>query len=66
MSILLFFFLFHLLKVENSARSDPVVRYGRHFCRTVNAVANVPSLITNGLQCLVEIAETSVEVLTEE
>ena len=39
-----------------SCRSDPLVSYGRHFGRTVHALCNVQSLLTNGLLRLGELA----------
>lgn len=38
-------------------RTDPVVRYGKHFGRTMSAVTDIMVLITNGLNVLGEVAE---------
>lgn len=32
-----------------SCKTDPVVRYGKHFGRTICAVTDISTLITNGL-----------------
>jgi hypothetical protein len=46
--------------------SDPLVSYGRHFCRTVHALCNVHALITNGLLRMGELAGEPEESFTSE
>lgn len=36
---------------------DPIVRYGKHFGRTISAVTDIAALITNGLNCMVNIED---------
>jgi hypothetical protein len=59
-------FYSHLSCIRHS--SDPLVHHGRHFGRTVYAMCNVRSLITNGLLRLEELdgGEILEESLTSE
>ncbi|KAI0055415.1 hypothetical protein BV25DRAFT_1815634 [Artomyces pyxidatus] len=43
---------------KKSSISDPLVSYGRHFGRTVHALANVQALITNGLLRMGELSDS--------
>lgn len=63
-----FLFLRRLLITDDiySSTADPLVSYGRHFGRTVHALANVKSLITNGILRLGELAEEPEESFTTE
>lgn len=49
-----------------SCTSHPLVHSGRHFGRTVHALCNVNSLITNGVLRLGELAEQPEESFTAE
>jgi hypothetical protein len=49
-----------------SCLSDPLVSYGRHFGRTVHALANVQALVTNGLLRMGELAGEPEEAFTSE
>ncbi|KAG1738830.1 uncharacterized protein EDB91DRAFT_1237634 [Suillus paluster] len=44
-----------------SLKSDPLVSHGRHFGRTVFALCNYPSLLTNGILRLEQLEEASIE-----
>ena len=59
-------FYSRLSRIRHS--SDPLVHHGRHFGRTVYAMCNVRSLITNGLLRLEESdgGEITEESLTSE
>jgi len=50
----------------SSTATDPLVSYGRHFGRTIHALANVKVLITNGILRLGELAEDAEESFTIE
>ncbi|KAG1772137.1 hypothetical protein EDD22DRAFT_976678 [Suillus occidentalis] len=47
-------------------KSDPLVSHGRHFGRTVFALCNYPSLLTNGILRLEQLEEASLEDFTAE
>jgi hypothetical protein len=49
-----------------STATDPLVSYGRHFGRTIHALANVKVLITNGILRLGELAEEAEDFFTTE
>jgi len=51
---------------KKACRSDPLVSYGRHFGRTVHALCNVQTLVTNGLLRLGELAGEPDESFTAE
>ncbi|KAG2039132.1 hypothetical protein BDR03DRAFT_933333 [Suillus americanus] len=42
-------------------KSDPLLLHGRHFGRTVFALCNYPSLLTNGILRLEQLEDTSIE-----
>ncbi|KAG1760224.1 hypothetical protein EV702DRAFT_1183519 [Suillus placidus] len=46
--------------------SDPLVSHGRHFGRTVFALCNYPSLLTNGILRLEQMEDTSLEEFSAE
>ncbi|KAG1827582.1 uncharacterized protein BJ212DRAFT_1443543 [Suillus subaureus] len=46
---------------EFSLKSDPLVSHGRHFGRTVFALCNYPSLLTNGILCLEQLEDATLE-----
>lgn len=56
----------HLGPRKKACLSDPLVSHGRHFGRTVHALCNVQSLLTNGLLRLGELSEESDEYFTAE
>ncbi|KAG0708538.1 hypothetical protein DFH29DRAFT_979255 [Suillus ampliporus] len=47
-------------------KSDPLVSHGRHFGRTVFALCNYPSLLTNGILRLEQLEDTSIEDFSTE
>lgn len=49
-----------------SCLSDPLVSYGRYFGRTVHALCNVQTLLTNGLLRMSEPSEEPEERFTTE
>ncbi|KAI0058387.1 hypothetical protein BV25DRAFT_1810724 [Artomyces pyxidatus] len=51
---------------KKASLSDPLVHHGRHFGRTVHALANFQALITNGLLRLGELSETPDDYFTAE
>lgn len=51
--------LFFSLKSHPSTQTDPIVRYGKHFGRTISAVTDILILITNGLDRLADVEEQS-------
>jgi hypothetical protein len=46
--------------------SDPLISHGRHFGRTVHALCNVQTLLTNGLVRMDELADEPEETSTSE
>lgn len=42
---------------HDSCLSDPLIHYGRHFGRTLHALCNIRSLITNGVLRMIEMDE---------
>ncbi|KAG1776441.1 hypothetical protein EV702DRAFT_920426, partial [Suillus placidus] len=46
--------------------SDPLVSHGRHFGRTVFALCNYPSLLTNGILRLEQMEDTPLEDFSSE
>ncbi|KAG0705277.1 hypothetical protein DFH29DRAFT_980969 [Suillus ampliporus] len=46
---------------KRALKSDPLVSHGRHFGRTVFALCNYPSLLTNGILRLEQLEEASIE-----
>ena len=50
----------------SSTATDPLVSYGRHFGRTIHALANIKVLFTNGILRLGELAEEAEESFTIE
>jgi hypothetical protein len=46
--------------------TDPLVHHGRHFGRTVHALCNVQSLLTNGLLLEAELVDQPLESLSAE
>ncbi|KAG1863140.1 hypothetical protein F4604DRAFT_1882247 [Suillus subluteus] len=46
---------------SSSSSSDPLVSHGRHFSRTVFALCNYPSLLTNGILRLEQMEDTPLE-----
>ena len=42
---------------SSSTATDPLVSYGQHFGHTIDALANIKVLFTNGILCLGELAE---------
>ncbi|KZP15619.1 hypothetical protein FIBSPDRAFT_912432 [Athelia psychrophila] len=50
---------------KRASQTDPIVRYGKHFGRTISAVTDIVILITNGLDRLANIEEgtTAIENL---
>ncbi|KAI0067315.1 hypothetical protein BV25DRAFT_1911964 [Artomyces pyxidatus] len=51
---------------KKASQPDPLVHHGRHFGRTIHALANFQALITNGLLRLGELAETPDDHFTAE
>jgi hypothetical protein len=49
-----------------SCQSDPLVSHGRHFGRTIHALCNVQTLLTNGLLRLGELSEEPDESFSAE
>lgn len=49
------------LTVSTSSSSDPLVSHGRHFGRTMFALCNYPSLLTNGILRLEQMEDTPLE-----
>ncbi|KAG1767581.1 hypothetical protein EV702DRAFT_1203615 [Suillus placidus] len=54
------------LILSSSSSSDPLVSHGRHFGRTVFALCNYPSLLTNGILRLEQMEDTSLEEFSAE
>ena len=46
--------------------SDPLIGHGRHFCRTVHALCNIKTLLTNGILRIGEQADEPDEAFTAE
>ena len=59
-------FSLHNSQYIYSSAADPLVLYGCHFGHTVNALANIKALITNGILCLGELADEPEESFTAE
>ena len=55
-----------MLLVLQSCLTDPLVHHGRHFGRTVHALCNMHTLLTNGVLRLVELADRPEESFTAE
>ncbi|KAG1850564.1 hypothetical protein C8R48DRAFT_613481 [Suillus tomentosus] len=51
---------------KKASSSDPLVSHGRHFGRTVFALCNYPSLLTNGILRLEQMEDTSLEDFSAE
>ncbi|KAG2744375.1 hypothetical protein P692DRAFT_20744671 [Suillus brevipes Sb2] len=51
---------------KKALKSDPLVSHGRHFGRTVYALCNYPSLLTNGILRLEQLEDISIEDLSTE
>ncbi|KAG2737573.1 hypothetical protein P692DRAFT_20761391 [Suillus brevipes Sb2] len=51
---------------KKASTSDPLVSHGRHFGRTVFALCNYPSLLTNGILRLEQLEDTPLEDLSAE
>lgn len=49
-----------------SCITDPLVSHGRHFCCTVYAMCNINSLLTNGIVCEAELADTLLGLMAVE
>ncbi|KAG2082518.1 uncharacterized protein F5147DRAFT_749012 [Suillus discolor] len=49
------------IRLPNELKSDPLLLHGRHFGRTVFALCNYPSLLTNGILQLEQLEEASIE-----
>lgn len=58
--------ILNLPSSSNRCLQDPLVSYGRHFGRTVFALCNVRSLITNGMLRLDELSDKPDEDFTAE
>jgi hypothetical protein len=54
------------LILSPSSSSDPLISHGRHFGRTVFALCNYPSLLTNGILRLEQMEETPLEDFSAE
>jgi hypothetical protein len=54
------------LTLPRSSTSDPLISHGRHFGRTVFALCNYPSLLTNGILRLEQMEDTPLEDLSAE
>ncbi|KAG2740827.1 hypothetical protein P692DRAFT_201842410 [Suillus brevipes Sb2] len=52
--------------VSHCSTSDPLVSHGRHFGRTVFALCNYPSLLTNGILRLEQMEDTPLEDFSAE
>lgn len=52
--------------ISNSCLSDPLIHHGRHFGRTLHALCNIHSLLTNGILRTIELDEVSEDSLTVE
>jgi hypothetical protein len=52
--------------IPHSCYSDPLVSHGRHFGRTIHALCNIQTLLTNGLLRLGELADEPEEAFTYE
>jgi len=55
-----------ILTLIHSCHSDPLVSHGRHFGRTIHALCNVYTILTNGLLRLGELADEPDEAFTLE
>ncbi|KAG2128227.1 hypothetical protein BD769DRAFT_1628188 [Suillus cothurnatus] len=51
---------------KKASTSDPLISHGRHFGRTVFALCNYPSLLTNGILRLEQMEETPLEDFSSE
>ncbi|KAG2092933.1 uncharacterized protein F5147DRAFT_747980 [Suillus discolor] len=51
---------------KRALKSDPLVSHGRHFGRTVFALCNYPSLLTNGILQLEQLEDASIEDFSAE
>ncbi|KAG1863295.1 hypothetical protein C8R48DRAFT_602829 [Suillus tomentosus] len=51
---------------KKASTSDPLVSHGRHFGRTVFALCNYPSLLTNGILRLEQMEDTPLEEFSAE
>ncbi|KAG1763204.1 hypothetical protein EV702DRAFT_1182809 [Suillus placidus] len=51
---------------KRASMSDPLVSHGRHFGRTVFALCNYPSLLTNGILRLEQMEDTPLEEFSAE
>jgi hypothetical protein len=56
----------HVYNLIPSCHSDPLVSQGRHFGRTVHALCNVRTILTNGLLRLGELADEPDETFSLE
>ncbi|KIM86989.1 hypothetical protein PILCRDRAFT_4229 [Piloderma croceum F 1598] len=56
----------HLGPRKKACISDPLIGHGRHFCRTVHALCNIKTLLTNGILRIGEQADEPDEVFTAE
>ncbi|KAG2740690.1 hypothetical protein P692DRAFT_201727737, partial [Suillus brevipes Sb2] len=52
--------------IADSSTSDPLISHGRHFGRTVFALCNYPSLLTNGILRLEQMEEIPLEDFSAE
>ncbi|KAG2110711.1 hypothetical protein DEU56DRAFT_749779 [Suillus clintonianus] len=55
-----------MLTLSHSSTSDPLISHGRHFGRTVFALCNYPSLLTNGILRLEQMENTPLEDFSAE
>ncbi|KAG1751524.1 uncharacterized protein EDB91DRAFT_1234866 [Suillus paluster] len=58
--------VFRTLILSPSSSSNPLVSHGRHFGRTVFALCNYPSLLTNGILRLEQMEDTLLEDFSAE
>ncbi|KAG2750658.1 hypothetical protein P692DRAFT_20729385 [Suillus brevipes Sb2] len=56
----------HMGPRKRASTSDPLVSHGRHFGRTVFALCNYPSLLTNGILRLEQMEDTPLEDFSSE
>lgn len=54
------------INLFNSCLSDPLIHHGRHFGRTLHALCNINSLLTNGVLRTIELDEVSEDSFTVE
>jgi hypothetical protein len=52
--------------MEIRCGTDPLVHHGRHFGRTVHALCNVSSLLSNGVLRMGELSEEPENAITHE